>query len=311
MSDRATLLTVRQEFKDQPPILRSFLNSSVTIERAEENPILVGAGDSYAAALCASFIAGPKVSAFDPLSLLASAGWSRGRQVYIISISGQTKTNVQLASTLRGVASKTACITCNPASRLAAVVDEVVELPFRPTAKSPGIASFSLSLSAVLRICGVDPRCDFEGEISRAASLSKRVRVAAVRNVTHFVGNNEDYALGLYGAAKVYELLGGRAQASLLEEFSHMPLFSLSAGDRVNVLEAPGETRGGLLNKRLLKGRFASSLLRPQGAGVGRVFQLVFAVQLAAIEAAEREGLEAPYFLGASRKLRISDEMIY
>ena len=34
-------------------------------------------------------------------------------------------------------------------------------------------------------------------------------------------------------------------------------------------------------------------------------------MQMAAIDAARREGLESPYFLGAKKKLRISDEMIY
>jgi hypothetical protein len=34
-------------------------------------------------------------------------------------------------------------------------------------------------------------------------------------------------------------------------------------------------------------------------------------MQMASIKAARREGLESPYFLGAKKKLKISDEMIY
>jgi hypothetical protein len=111
--------------------------------------------------------------------------------------------------------------------------------------------------------------------------------------------------------AKVYEILGGRAQASLLEEFSHTSLFSLSASDRVNVVESPNGRKGEKLHERLAKGGYSSSLVRLEGDAVERLYLLVFSLQLATIDAARREGLESPYFLGAKKKMRISDEMIY
>jgi len=276
-----------------------------------ENPIFVGAGDSYAASLCASFLAGPRVLALDPYSLAESIGWAKGRSVWIISISGETKSNVELARSLTGVARRTTAITCNPKSRLATTVDEFIELPFRPRGKSPGVASFTLSLAATLKICGLDSDLDLDGVLSRAESESKRLAVAGRRGVTHFTGNNEAYAASIYGAAKIYELLGGRAQASLLEEFSHMPLFSLSTSDTINVIEHPGGRKGELLCSKLRDGGYASTLIRPEGSRLERLYLLVFAMQMAAILAARRQGLAAPYFLSAKKKLRISDEMIY
>jgi hypothetical protein len=44
---------------------------------------------------------------------------------------------------------------------------------------------------------------------------------------------------------------------------------------------------------------------------VERVYLPTFAMQMAAIAAARREGLEAPYFLMAKKKMRIGDEIIY
>jgi hypothetical protein len=58
-------------------------------------------------------------------------------------------------------------------------------------------------------------------------------------------------------------------------------------------------------------GGFKSSVIRPEGGRVERLYLLVFAMQLAAINAARMEGLKIPYFLSAKRKLKISDEMIY
>jgi len=312
LSNRATFVSVTKEFREQPSLLRSFRGSGRWSELGGgDDPILVGAGDSYAASLCASFMGGPRVLALDPFSLTESISWAKGRPVYIVSVSGETRSNIELARALKGVAGRTVAITSNPRSRLAAEVDTVVELPFKQKSKSPGVASFTLSLAAVLKVAGLDLQCDFEDAFSRAASVSKEIRITGTRSVTHFTGNNELYAASIYGVAKVYELLGGRAQASLLEEFSHMPLFSLSTSDSVNVIESPKGRKGEQLCERLNDGGFDSSLIRLEGTRLERLYLLIFAMQMAAIDAAKNKGLEAPYFLGARKKLSISDEMIY
>ncbi len=312
LSSVVTLASVRGELRQQPSLLRSFRASSAwRALPAGGDPIFVGAGDSYAASLCASFLAGPRVLALDPLSLAESTGWADERQVYIISVSGETRANIDLARALMGVAKETVAVTCNPKSRLAAVADGVIQLPFRPRGKSPGVATFVLSLAAALKICGLDSDCDFEGLFSRATAISKRIRVARGRNVTYFVGNNEAYGALVYGAAKIYELLGSRAQPSLLEEFSHMPLFSLSASDSVNVVESPAGEVGLQLLEKLGDAGYTSSLITLEGGRIERLYTLVFALQIAAVDAAKREGLKVPYFLTAKKKLRISDEMIY
>jgi len=312
LSSIATLLSVANEVKEQPSLLRSFRRSTLWSElEGGGNPMFVGAGDSYAASLCASFLAGPSVPAFDPYSLTESISWARGRSVFIISSSGETKSNIEVARALKGVAKSTVAITCNPKSRLAAVVDEVVELPFRPRGKSPGVASFTLSVAAALKVCGLDSDCDFEEIFSRATAEAKRFRVAGRRGVTHFTGNNEAFAASIYGVAKIYELLGGRAQASLLEEFSHMALFSLSKADTINVVDSPGAAKGTLLHEKLVREGYQSSLTRLEGSKAESLFMLVFALQIAALAAARQKGLKAPYFLGAKKQLRISDEMIY
>jgi len=310
LSSGCTLASVTEELKEQPSLLRSFSRREPR-SKVEEEPVFVGAGDSYAASLCASFLAGPRVLALDPYSLAMSLDWAGGRPVYIISISGETTSNIELARALRGVSSRTTAITSNPGSRLASTVDHIIDLRFRPRGKAPGIASFTLSLAAALEVCGVDLAVDFEGAFSRAAKEAKRFRIARGGGVTHLTGNNEAYAASIYGMAKIYEFLGARAQTSLLEEFSHMPLFSLSNSDTVNVIESPSGVKGRLLYEKMKREGYPCSLIQPEGSRTERVYLLVFAMQMAAIDAARRRGLKAPYFLGAKKKLRISDEMIY
>jgi fructoselysine-6-P-deglycase FrlB-like protein len=311
LRSRATLASVAQELQEQPSLLNSFRRSALWSELREVgDPVFVGAGDSYAASLCASYLAGPRVLGLDPYSLAESPGWAKGRPVYIISISGETRSNVDLAHVLKGAAKRVVAITCNPQSRLAGAVDTAVELPFKPH-KSPGIASFTLSLAAALKVCGLDLDFDLEAVLRRASAASRAIRVARGRNVTYFAGNNEAYAISIYGVAKIYELLGRRAQASLLEEFSHMPLFSLSTRDYVNVIESQGGHKGERLCEMLKEDGFASSLIRTKGGRIERLYFLAFAMQTAAIRAARKAGLNAPYFLRAKKKLRISDAMIY
>ncbi len=311
MKSVSSLDSITKEFESQPALLDSFLESEAWRGlEGERNPVMVGAGDSYAASLCASFMVGPQVHALDPFSLMESIEWAREKTVCIISISGRTTSNIDVARALKGVAKKTIAITCDSTSRLAAVVDDVVELPFRPMSKSPGIASFTLSLAAALKVCGIEASCDFRAFLSLATARSKQIQISN-RGVTHFVGNNEAYAASTYGAAKVYEFLGGKAQTSLLEEFSHMQLFSLSTSDRINVIEPAAGNKGTRLSKELRENGYRAPLFKLEGTRIEGLYLLVFAMQAAAIREARKRGLRLPYFLTAKRKLRISDEMIY
>lgn len=309
MSSGSSLESIAGEIRGQPSLLHSFRSGG--LPEPEERPMLVGAGDSYAASLCAYFLAGPRVTALDPFSLAASLGWAKGRTVCIVSISGRTRSNIELARALKRTASRTVAITCNPGSDLARSVDAVVDLGYRPAAKSPGISTFTLSLAAVLSVCGMGLDLDFRRAFSNGSEMSRDVRIAGRSGLTHFAGNNADYAACVYGVAKVYELLGGRAQASLLEEFSHMPLFSLSSSDTVNVVSATEGRRGERLAVSLRREGYASSLIRPRGGPTERLYSLIFALQIAAAKEAKRRGLKAPHFLRARSQLRISDEMIY
>ena len=209
---------------------------------------------------------GHRCVALDPYSLAESIGWAKGRHVYVISISGQTRANIELARDLKGVAKRVTAVTANPRAglqpRWTGSSSSRSSPPRNPPASLP-----SLSLAAVLKVCGLDPDCDFEDLLSRASAESKRVHVARGGNMTYFAANNEAYAASIYGVAKIYELLGWRAQASLLEEFSHMPLFSLSALDRVNVIGSPEGRKGERLCERLKDSGYASSLIRPEGTG--------------------------------------------
>ncbi|MDA4119450.1 MAG: hypothetical protein OK436_02575, partial [Thaumarchaeota archaeon] len=101
--------------------------------------------------------------------------------------------------------------------------------------------------------------------------------------------------------------------AELLEEFSHLELFSLKKSDSVNMFESfdPDGVSGKLARAMAAHG-YESRLVPNRGASdPERLFHSVFASQLAVLNRAEASGLTMPRFRSAGDRLDISDAMIY
>jgi hypothetical protein len=117
----------------------------------------------------------------------------------------------------------------------------------------------------------------------------------------------------MYAAAKLYEFFGARAQYQRLEEFSHMELFSLKAGDAVNILGGSDPLRvGRRLSKSLRVAGYPSALASAERpTELESVFDAVFAAQFAMARWLGETGIKRPYIVDAGKKLAISDSMIY
>ena len=131
--------------------------------------------------------------------------------------------------------------------------------------------------------------------------------------MSYFLGNHAAHGVAVYAAAKVYEFLGWRAHAELLEEFSHMELFSLTRGDTVNVFSCfdAGNT-GKKLVKLLRRHQYRCALIEAWGKSeIENLYHSIFTSQLATLRSAELLGLQRPHFLDAKAQLETSDAMIY
>jgi len=278
---------------------------------ASSGSIFVGAGDSYAAALCGFYNSGGRCLALDPYSLASAPAFAAGREVFFVSASGRTSSNIAAARMVKGVARVTTAITADHRSKLAAVTDRTVKLAMTLVPRSPGLLSFSLSLLAVLKASNGNVSCDFRRAFQMAESDCREVSFG--RGTTYFLGNSAAYAVSIYAAAKIYELFGRKAHAELLEEFSHMQLFSLIKSDAVNVFSCFDTSGiGSKLRSALAKQGFESHLIQSRGSTVAeRLFHSVFVSQLAVLREAERRRLSEPHFLKTKDKLDISDAMIY
>jgi D-arabinose 5-phosphate isomerase GutQ len=309
MMENSKLRRIREEVDGQPQALRDF--SQLKLPRASAGSIFVGAGDSYAAALAGFFASKGDCAGYDPYTVASVPEIADGREVFFISVSGRTSSNILAAKMVRGLARRTTALTAVPHSPLAALTDRTVTFPMTYVPKMPGMLSFCLSLLAVLKIVKVKESCNFERAFARARLDSRRLSFKG--GTTYLLGNFLAYPVALYAAAKAYEFLGSKAHAELLEEFSHLELFSLKRSDQVNLFDCfdPAGISGKLAGALVASG-YESHHIAAQGrSDTEKLFHSVFASQLAVLDRADVEGLTEPRFLYAGDRLNISDAMIY
>jgi len=87
-------------------------------ETSQKNTIFCGTGDSFVASLLAEALSNNTVRAADPLDLLKNKSLSKNKTVYLISLSGNTISNIKVAKKIR----KTIAITSNAKSPYAKTV---------------------------------------------------------------------------------------------------------------------------------------------------------------------------------------------
>jgi glutamine---fructose-6-phosphate transaminase (isomerizing) len=300
---------ISAEVRAEPGALERFATSKLPL--ASRGSIFVGAGDSYAASLAGFYASGGRCIALDPYSLSGNPEIVEGLEVFFISASGKTASNITAAKRVARTARRTTVLTADAASPLAKLTDRTVRIPMVYVPKAPGMLSFCLSLLAVLKIAGEQGACDFQ----RAFSLAKRDRglISSDAGTTYFLGNGLAYPVALYAAAKDYELLGARAHAELLEEFSHLELFSIERKDRVNIFSCFDPAgMAPRLAKSLGGAGYLAQVVPERGrTKVERLFHAVFVAQLAVLDRAAKSGVSEPKFLSSGGRLKVSDSMIY
>lgn len=297
------------------PSYASYLNS-FSIENVDpSNSIFVGAGDSLA---CAKFIKrmmGFKPRSFDPYDLKRNREACRGKKVYFISVSGRTRANVEAAAAVRDTASETIAITANTDSPLSKACKSTLALRFtKAEGITPGTNSFTACLLACSRLFGPLPESfDLNSMFDRATRWAESHSESA--ETVHFVGTGYLFPIAMYGAAKVFEFTGGRADYQLTEEFSHLNLFTLNEKDFVVILKEGIEdlTAVKLSEELNQEGYCAHYLSLEEGANrkLEAAIYGAICMQYFALKMALRKGLDQPAFLENQKLLQISNRMIY
>jgi fructoselysine-6-P-deglycase FrlB-like protein len=275
--------------------------------------IFAGSGDSYAAAVFSQELSQQQAVASDPYELLTSIGRTRGKTLVIVSVSGRTRTNVELARKAKNIATKRIAVTAYPESPLAKVCDETVQLKYRTAGiLTSGTVSFTTSLLACAYLVGVLPRTvQVKSTNIGTATFTSNLKRASEGSFL-FTGSGVNYALSLYGAGKINEVLGSKAEAVYPEQLGHAKLFTVDKKRDVIVCISSGSDKAMDIHQLLRKDGFQSSILTlPESNLVNRSLKIAIYLQRLALSLARRKGVKECAFLSDKKRLNLSNRMIY
>jgi fructoselysine-6-P-deglycase FrlB-like protein len=284
--------------------------------------VLTGSGDSYVAASIACYLSKYRIICCYPSALILNPDILRGRDLYIISVSGRTAQNIAAAKLAKTNNTKTIAITADPESDLAKNCDRIMRLKYRKLGVlTSGTISFlssvlmCLSLSTEIVYDTKDLRSSFEIANSRVDDLLKKIP-RSLSSVL-FLADGLLYPVACYGSLKMNEVLGIRSFPYSVEEYCHAPLFSLKKNDSIVILNSPDghDTQTKIVNKLVEGvGKLNYSLFSlefPGPSSLDCLFQAIFFVQLLAVRIAEKNGMVDCFFVRNRDFLEISSECIY
>ncbi len=305
---------IHNQVDDLPAFAREFGKDDRFRNRDPSLMILTGSGDSLASSLFAHYLSNMQAFAADPFELQLYPQVSRNKTVFITSVSGKTRTNIQLARKVKGVAKKRVAITANPESPLAKECRDVIRLRYRSSGiPTSGTASFSASLLAVASLISRLPKLDSLPIMERrAAEWARSLRVHP-RGEFLFVGSGTGYALAMYAAFKIHEILGLPAHYQHTEQIGHSQLFSLQEkSDNLLFLVPTSDQKTSEMFRILSKNGFHAYLLKSGILDpILAALQVMFCIQHLALNLGRKMGLQECAFLTDKKRLALSSRLIY
>jgi glucosamine 6-phosphate synthetase-like amidotransferase/phosphosugar isomerase protein len=127
-----------------------------------------------------------------------------------------------------------------------------------------------------------------------------------------FTGSGVNYALSLYGAAKINEVLGAKAEAAYPEQLGHAKLFTIDKERDVIVCISSGRDKAMKTHELLREDGFQSAILAfPDSHVVNRSLKIAIYLQQFALSLARSKRVEECAFLSDKNRLSLSNRMIY
>lgn len=291
------------DIKLQLDFLKSFKKQKPLSIPNQKNIIFSGSGDSLVSSMLAESFSDGLVKAMDPLDLYQNNSLAKSKQIYFVSISGNTITNIKVAK----IAKKAVAITSQPQSRLAKASNRTILLnsPNSGIFTAGSISFLESALTCISLVSNIKiPNVSLfrkAAASAKKAKLSKRIFV---------LGNLYTFPIAMYCAAKFYEILGYDVHYSRMEQFSHMELFSAKKGDTVIIFEEknPHTKQLGENLKNV-----GINVVHPDvpKEKLSQVIFCVFFSQLISLSEAKRVNKKECHFVTAEKIRDVSNRMIY
>jgi len=318
--------------------LPSSSSSSAGDNNNNNNCLFIGSGDSYIAGLAAQYFSNNHAICCSPIDIIKNPLLAKSRNLFIVSISGNTQANILAAKIAKkhGASTITA-LTARSSSRLAQSCDQVIELRYRNTGIiTAGTISFTASM---IKCISLSTQLHMPSDLRKLYNHAEKRAEQAMGEVDHksSISNNNNnnnniaigsssygnsdssyfllgdgplYAITKYGTLKFNEVFGAKALAYPAEEFCHSPLFSIKETDQAIVL-GDGDGNNRKLSKRLNEEGFSSIHVEFKNTGIELLLQATFFIQLFVLKLAQKYGLTTCHFLMNKKLLKMSSDFIY
>ena len=288
-----------------------------------DNCLFIGAGDSYVAALIARYASNYKAVCCNPMEIAFNQEIiTRNcfRRVYIVSVSGNTQSNILAAKIFRKHNIPTTAITSKSDSELARNCEDIITLKYKSTGMTTsGTIGFMSSMLCCLSLARKTDNLNQLGRIYRESSKEVRSLIDRCQGKASssyiFLADGILFPVAVYGTLKVNEVFGLKSFAYPTEEFCHSPLFSLKRKDKIITfankkynLKQSEELNDGL---RRLGFSSAYILYLDELSSTELLLKSTLVIQLFVVKQALKKGVKDCFFLRDKGLLKLSSDLIY
>jgi len=301
----STVVALEKEIKMQLDFLEQFVPQRRLSVSTQKKTIFCGTGDSFASAQLAEVFSQFRAKSHDPLDLIKNRNILQGHDIYLVSISGNTASNIRLGK----LAKRTVAITANGSSKLARACKKTILLKFDSTGiQTSGSISFLASALACMSLVSRYQIRNVSGIYRAAKSAASKISLGGK---IYVLGNLHTMPIAMFCAAKLYETVGADAHYERIEQFSHMGLFSARKGDTVILFDEKNT-----YNEKFLKTLKNYGLVTKRSYPKTKNLQeqilfFIFVSELIALYAAKQKGKKDCFFIEEKRLRNVSSSMIY
>ncbi|MGH9977235.1 MAG: SIS domain-containing protein [Nitrososphaeraceae archaeon] len=282
--------------------------------------LVVGSGDSYTCALLMEYLSDHRMLAYHPSVILNCPRVLSDHEIFFISASGRTRSNIEAAKLARKIGVKTTAVTARSNSPLEEVCNETFNLDYlhNPQSSNTSILEYTAAVTFCMALIGIDINLNILGQIMKCAreqvdqyDIDLPTRFKSIL----FLGDGISFPLANYGALKMNELFGFRSFGYLLDDYYHAPIFSLKKLDCVFVLDH-GKVKNSMaanFHKKLKETSALAYYFQPRSeiSHFENILFLIFVIQIIGLTIAKKLKIDKPYYMSKKRLLKLSSGQIY
>jgi glucosamine--fructose-6-phosphate aminotransferase (isomerizing) len=300
----STITAFESEITMQLEFLEHFQSQKQLSIQNQQKAVFCGTGDSFASAQLGEVFSNFRVKALDPLDMSKYKKLLSNHHLYLISISGNTISNIQLARQSK----ISTAITANPKSKLANVCNGIIPLKFDNTGiQTAGSISFLASALTCISLVTRFKMPNYAKLYKMAFDVSKK----PIHGRVYVLGNLYSYPIAMFCAAKLQEVLGADVRYERIEQFSHMGLFSSRKGDTVLIFEKKNNHNEKLV-RQIKKCGLHPILVDPQiNDPIGQVIFFIFVSEFLSLHLAKIKNIKECFFVEEKKLRNASSSMIY